>query len=327
MANILLTQRCVRSCPYCFAKQYMDTPNDGGISWENLLYLADLFETSGFGKIQILGGEPTLHPDFVDMVAYLLDRKFEVSVFTSGIMSDKKLSDIDQYLSEHVGTDLTFLCNVNEPSLSPAKETDRLHKFLSRFGYATALGFNMYRIDMDMTFLSDYVSRYKTKTNIRLGLANPILGEKTDCLPVSQLHDLGQKVIGFLMDFERNGIVPQIDCGMPLCAFSDEDLGQLYRLSGGRLHFRCEPALDIGPDMMVWACFPLHKVKKRSVFEFDSIHEMNKYYLDLFKRLRDQGQRGIYDACLGCREYARGVCAGGCIGNLPIRAELNEVIT
>ncbi|NOZ37009.1 MAG: 4Fe-4S cluster-binding domain-containing protein, partial [Gammaproteobacteria bacterium] len=61
MPNILLTQKCVRSCPYCFAKKHMaNSVPDDILSWENFIYLADLFEKSGERKFPLLGGEPSL---------------------------------------------------------------------------------------------------------------------------------------------------------------------------------------------------------------------------------------------------------------------------
>ena len=73
MANILLTEKCVRSCPYCFAKEHMDgAESDRTITWDNLIYIADLLEISREPHVSLLAGEPTLHPDFIDFVLYLL---------------------------------------------------------------------------------------------------------------------------------------------------------------------------------------------------------------------------------------------------------------
>ena len=35
MANVLLTEACVRSCPYCFAKQYMSETDVKDVSGNN----------------------------------------------------------------------------------------------------------------------------------------------------------------------------------------------------------------------------------------------------------------------------------------------------
>jgi MoaA/NifB/PqqE/SkfB family radical SAM enzyme len=51
-----------------------DSDSSDMISCENMIYLADLFQSAGDKNISLLGGEPTLHPDFPDFVLYLLER-------------------------------------------------------------------------------------------------------------------------------------------------------------------------------------------------------------------------------------------------------------
>jgi len=50
MANVLLTEKCVRACPYCFAKEYLKESKENMLSWENLIYIADLFEDIEVGS-------------------------------------------------------------------------------------------------------------------------------------------------------------------------------------------------------------------------------------------------------------------------------------
>ena len=52
------------------------------LSWENLIYIADLFEFSNEKQLSLLDGEPSLHPHLIDFVAYLHQRNFHVDVFT-----------------------------------------------------------------------------------------------------------------------------------------------------------------------------------------------------------------------------------------------------
>ena len=48
MANLLLTEVCVRKCPYCFAKQYMEGVEDrSAITKDNLVYVVNFLEKSG----------------------------------------------------------------------------------------------------------------------------------------------------------------------------------------------------------------------------------------------------------------------------------------
>ena len=70
MANILLTEKCVRSCPYCFAKEYMKESEQSMLSWEDLIYIIDLLQISDEKNVSFLGGEPTLHPLFFQALVF-----------------------------------------------------------------------------------------------------------------------------------------------------------------------------------------------------------------------------------------------------------------
>ena len=134
MANILLTQQCVRSCPYCFAKKHMaDSEPDDILTWDNLIYIADLMEHSGEMGVSLLGGEPTLHPAFVDFCIYLFKRKFHVNIFTSGIMGEKMFNEAERVLGGINPDRLSFVCNVNNPDKSSFSELENVKRFLKVF--------------------------------------------------------------------------------------------------------------------------------------------------------------------------------------------------
>ena len=69
MANLLITTDCQRNCTYCFAKG--DRNKRMLIGWDNFLTAIDFIAT-GPKALNILGGEPTLHPEFDHILAYLI---------------------------------------------------------------------------------------------------------------------------------------------------------------------------------------------------------------------------------------------------------------
>lgn len=317
MANILLTQRCVRSCPYCFAKKHMDNaPGNDTLSWDNLIYLADFFEISGERHISLLGGEPTLHPHFTDFVVYLLERNFHITVFTSGIMSNDKLEELNRSLARFSPQQMSFVCNVNEPADSPPHEVARQVEFLKVFGRYTSASFNIYQLDFDISFVFDYINRYGMSRAIRFGLAHPIPGEVNQCIEAEDMGRMAENFMQFGSLFSQFKVVPNFDCGMPLCIFTDEQLGQLFRLSRGGLKFSCGPAIDIGPDLSVWSCFPLHNIQKRSIYDFNSLQEIGSFYAEMIGKLRHGELGGIYSKCNECVELENGVCSGGCVAHM-----------
>lgn len=316
MANILLTQRCVRSCPYCFAKKYMaDAPFEETLSWPDLIYLADFLLASGENRVSLLGGEPTLHPHFTEIILYLLERNFHINVFTSGVMTPERFEDAAKSLSGVHPERLSFVCNVNNPTKSPKDEVKKVEEFLEVFGHLSNPGYNIYRPDFDMDFVFDYINRFGLKKFVRLGLAHPIPGKKNAFVAVESMKKMVDRFIEYAPVFERFRVKPGLDCGFPLCVFTDDQLGKLFKITGGRLTFGCGPAVDIGPDMNIWSCFPLSEYHKRSIYDFDSIQDIRKYYEDLHKSIRVESS-GIFEACDECIHREENLCQGGCLAHM-----------
>jgi len=312
MANVLLTTRCNRSCPYCFAKSEMSaTPARNLISWENLIYIADFLKFSGQRHISLLGGEPTLHPDCVDFILYLLERDFDVAVFTNGMLSPARLEEFASHLTDVPVEQLTFVCNLNDPVQTPAskKETQRVHRFLSVLGPWTSAGFNIYRPDFTLDFLFDLINRHGMKRQLRLGVAHPVPGSPGGSIHPDEMAHIVQRLCSHRPQFDSFRVKPGLDCGFPICKFSDEQLGWLHRFRGA-VHFGCGPAFDISPDMSVYYCFPLSNFQRKSLFEFDSVEQIDSHFARIRSLLKAE-VAGIYSECDGCMHQEEGVCGGG----------------
>jgi hypothetical protein len=312
MANILLTTRCNRSCPYCFAKSEMaGAAPDSRMSWENLIYVADFLERSGRQRVSLLGGEPTLHPDCVDFILHLLHRRFRVRVFTNGVLSPERLEEFRAHLASADVEQLNFVCNLNDPEQTPApaEELDRVREFLAVMGPWTVAGFNIYRPDFSLDFIFDAVNRFGMKRRLRAGIAHPVPGQSAGFIRPEQLREILDRLFSFRPQFDAFRVQLSFDCGFPICKVTDEQLGWLRR-SGGEAHFGCGPAMDIAPDMSVYYCFPLAGYRRRSLFEFDSVQQVEEHFAALRKQLASEVP-GIYAECDGCRQREDGVCAGG----------------
>lgn len=317
MPNVLLTQYCNRSCPYCFAKKHMtDSSPQDILSWENLIYLADFFEMSGERKFSILGGEPSLHPEFNNFILYLLERNFDINVFTNGLMYDELMAKGEVLFRDVPPERLSFTCNLNDPekTKTPSSETENIKRFLKTFSEKITLGFNIYRTDFSLDFLFQYIQRYGLRKTIRLGIAHPIAGKKNRFIELTNIDTIFDRLFSYTALFERLRIKPGLDCGFPLCRLNNEQLGWLYRFNGGHYDFGCAPVIDIGPDMMVWSCFPLSDFHKRSLFEFNTIKEIHDCYAELHDKIRTE-VGGIYEACDNCNFREENLCKGGCLAH------------
>jgi len=85
-AQIIITRRCNLSCGYC--TEYDSTsepvPTAEIKKWIDRLHHLNVVNTS------ILGGEPLMHPDLVEIVAYS-NRKNQVSITTNGFLIEREL--------------------------------------------------------------------------------------------------------------------------------------------------------------------------------------------------------------------------------------------
>lgn len=113
---ITLNRACNLRCKWCYAqssgfskKQEMDSP-----LYEKII---DIIKGLGIRKVILIGGEPTIHPLFLDMIARAKRQEIGSSVITNGIkFSDKK------FLEQ------AHLNGLNGVTLSLKAPTDKLYK-------------------------------------------------------------------------------------------------------------------------------------------------------------------------------------------------------
>ncbi|MBT8489822.1 MAG: radical SAM protein, partial [Deltaproteobacteria bacterium] len=88
MPNILLTNYCNLNCPYCFAGKMMSRKGNN-ISVHNFKKAVSYLKKNREKHVGIIGGEPTLHPRFLDLMTYVIEQGFKVQLFTNGVMDEE----------------------------------------------------------------------------------------------------------------------------------------------------------------------------------------------------------------------------------------------
>ncbi|MGL5126411.1 MAG: radical SAM protein [Fusobacteriaceae bacterium] len=83
--RILLTENCNASCPSCFNADFRNGEN---MDKKSFFELCDYLSNNQLEKIKIMGGEPTIHPDFLELIQYAQTKLNGVHIFTNSL-SDK----------------------------------------------------------------------------------------------------------------------------------------------------------------------------------------------------------------------------------------------
>jgi radical SAM protein with 4Fe4S-binding SPASM domain len=318
MSNIIFNSNCNRQCVYCFARQ--EDREKKQLSLDNLTIICDFLEGSRKRKVNVLGGEPTLHAEFDVFLEYMISRGFAVHVFTNGMIGESTLNALHVLISKWQLTRrrLKFIINVNEDRYRTANEKDLQAKTFADLHDFSTLSFNIFERDCHLDFLVDLVTENKLIPEIRLGLAAPISGNgngkqtKNRFLPAEDYPLIAKKIMALSLLCQENAVDLVLDCGFPLCMFSDEEIGKLYK-NKTQLKFVCHPIPDIDPDLNVFHCYPLLGYFPQKLTHFHHLKDIYTYFYSLLAKRSKRP--GIFETCGECEYRHRGMCGGGCKGH------------
>ena len=315
MPNLLLTDYCNRNCPYCFANEkVVHTQKKDEV--HRFIHMDDLetviryLKKSGLDLASLLGGEPTLHPEFNAILNRFLDEGFRLRIFTNGLIPEKHL----RYLASKVrekNYKIDIILNINHPTLTSADEWRRIEIAFQNLTESVTLSYNIYDRHTDFDFLVDVIHRYRLNKNIRFGLAQPIAGANNQYLDVAAYPEIGEKIAIFSEKCDQYNIAIGLDCGFVLCMFNEKQIGKLI-VNNTAFSILCGSIIDIGPDLTVWRCFPLSKEHNVKLTEFEDEKQLKAHYDAVYKPYR---RFGMMDACFDCKYLLRGQCTGGCIAH------------
>ncbi len=321
MPNVLLNQTCNRNCPYCFARKklIMDGLPPKNIEFDDVVYILDFLDKTNEKVISYLGGEPTLHPQFADILRYTLSRDFRITVFTNGMIEEPVLEEIlkireDFDIAEGM---LRFVVNTNEAEIRTEEENMMQRRAWKALGDMAMISFNIFRVDHDYSFILDIINEYGLFKQVRLGLAAPVVGADTESMSPKDYENVLTRLTDFSDECDESDVKLGFDCGFVMCKLTDEQLGRLFRNSTG-LSFGCGPAIDIGPDLSVWNCFPLVDEETLYLKDYDNLQQLHEEFMKRYET--ELKTMGVYEECADCKYLKRGLCMGGCMAHYRVSA-------
>ncbi|NWF69124.1 MAG: radical SAM protein [Chloroflexi bacterium] len=314
MANLVISGVCALRCPYCFAEEHLAALKARAvplfISPEIFEQRLDFLQRSGIPEARLIGGEPTLHPQFAQLVARAVARGFKVMVFSHGLMPERALAALEALPLQQC----TVLVNMNATRY-PAdtarrdKEHARRAETLRRLGGRALPGFTIYTPDFDLDPLLAAINSTGCQQMIRLGVAQAIFAGHNQYIHPKQYPYIAHKIARFAVKAAQAGVTISFDCGFVPCMFSDADLAVLRRVKADA-QWHCSPILDIDIDGRVVHCFPLTGTAQTTL---ESTADAASLRAALAEQSAPYRMAGIYRDCATCALKASGACAGGCL--------------
>ncbi len=313
MPNILLTNFCNRKCPYCFAQNEMRNASGRGkkdeLSFKNLKIILDFLEKSGEKIVRLMGGEPTLHSKFKQIIDYILSRGFRIYIFTNGLFSEK----IAGFLASK-GKLIKYSFNIDSPKMYSSRSWRLISgnlKIIVPFGNCL-VGSVIWKENFNIDYLLDLAERYSVKI-IMLRLANPVVGENNKYIPperypilakniirevkkaserkIKDFHPVFARSLGKANKFSFRSLTSHIKigfgCGFSINMFSNKQLKLLKNYNILNLKWGCDAnsgRFDIVSDLSIFRCFPLADWHKKKLADFKNAKEAENYFTKLMRR-------------------------------------------
>jgi sulfatase maturation enzyme AslB (radical SAM superfamily) len=304
MANLSITNVCNRKCVYCFAN---DTRNEFGktlMDDETFEKALEYLRRSDIKQTRLLGGEPTLHPEFIQFIKRALEQDFGISLFTNGLMTE----EVSAFLQTIPEGKLSILLNTIHPSENDGPGIERQKEMMKKLGSFTIAGINIYSARQEMDYLLEYVSKYNLKKEIRLGISHSVLSRNNISLHPGDYQKIGHEIVKLKQHAIKEGVSLGFDCGFVPCMFpveSNDLLSEELKKAGTC----CHPVIDLLSDGSFIACYPLNNFLKIKIN--DHLHA--KGLIESFEEaLMPYNEAGIYPYCTTCPLFKKR-CNGGCM--------------
>lgn len=320
MANIAITESCNLNCKYCFANEYVNKQRND-ITLENFVTAKEfiLSSTEFNGRIGIIGGEPTVHPEFDKILEHLDqdERVKSVTIFTNGIK-------LEEFLPIVTKSKFKFLINLNSPLDIGSPNYERALRNIDSLIEAgkqndLTLGLNIYKPDLDYSFYFEALESRMLKTS-RLSITVPN-GEQA--VGLERHIAFKNALYNIIVELMFRGVRFLIDCNKPpKCIFTEEEIEKLTLIGACDLRkphgidlsmCSCNPVIDILPDLTAIRCFGLSRVSKVKISDFSTINDLREYYQKTFDE--NLISSPLKEECVNCQLFKEQKCNSGCFAN------------
>lgn len=305
MVNVSIITKCNNNCKYCFQEGDYHERNQM-LTYEDIEDI--LLWSRGDGRIALLGGEPTLHPDFSRIVELCASER--PTVIFSNLLGPTKVYEEVLTKCPQVG----WLVNTTtRDELVDLFETNikvfQKHKI--HIGAGITLTLNK---ELDTKYINNLARIGREYSDIvdhfRIAQATPYEEGKIDLSsfaePIEQFCKLAERYTPW--------IPVSLDCPTNCCQIPEGDifhLEQRYRVGRIDMIDHCHPVFDIMADKTVKHCSsqPEDIMPKKYYRDFENHIECERF-LENIKQMYFEKYRYL------CKEYHGGcnstLCHGAC---------------
>jgi cyclic pyranopterin phosphate synthase len=312
--NLIIIDKCSNYCKYCFAKNEINNASVEELNVENLnIFIKYIKKEKKSLPLNVIGGEPFLYKNLEYLLSILnKERKIEnLTIFTGGLFKTNKLAALKK-----INKKCRLLFNVNQQEdYKNTKHFILVHKnikYALELGIKVGIGFNIYRPDFNGDEIINYCLCYGV-TNLRIAVSKPLFGDNNNVIFPAEYSSVSSKVSDFIINASKHNLKVDLDCTLPKCFFSDQDLGKIvkYQPDLARSLGKCEIAFDISPNLEIYRCFATSSIFRDRLTNYNTFSEAEQ---SLRNHVDEQiSTPNIFDKCKECQFAFNKLCSGDCL--------------
>jgi len=312
--SVLLTEYCNMRCVYCLAKDQIrqGVSSASGLSFREISLkeaevIMDYHERDGQKDFRILGGEPTLHPQFIPLLKRALGRGFHIVLFTNGLFNNA----IADFFRRTPKEDISYIINVNSPeNYTQAKWKILKHNLALLEGKKVALSLNIYKLAFNYRFILELAKEFKIKL-FSVSVAMPGTNTDVRCLHPSRYRSLIPRLLQFARASAKLKIRWEWNCCLPQCVLKKNEIEQFCSLVDCPISYVCYTGLTIGPRFRTSMCLGTSGFSSVTMTDYPSLSKIREHFSGSYAVFR---RIGGYDSCIDCVHIQKEECQGGCVG-------------
>ncbi|MFH1655191.1 MAG: radical SAM protein [Candidatus Omnitrophota bacterium] len=327
--RVCATYRCNLSCKSCYARGLHDQmPVDMKI--DDFKRLIKWSKDKGWKKIRFLGGEATIHPEFIKMLDICYQNQMMVTIPTNNLFPEKILKNLDNRLVKDISINYNAgFMNDKQKNRLFRENIGKLAQRDMPFGFSYVLS---YEEDSDnWTDLIKDAERFKP-LYIRVSIELPSFSDQSffaeldpDAL-FAKVHRMWQMSAKLYIPFFFYR--PVLLCMVPQWALDSD-------YYSGHLFFTCCPIsycskdsgygtmVTVNPDLSTFPCASVF-IKGPEILSFNDRSEIDLFYREQIKALLLTPLMNKCNYCKYRREFVaavqkdqamiddKGICQAGC---------------
>lgn len=311
--NLVINSACNKRCSFCFAGE-KPISEDDIMSIEYIEHLINKIDTKEGEALKIIGGEPTLHPDFDIILSKLKKTSIPITLVSNFLTGKESVWDaINDYLENKK---MGFLINVSELTEGQFKRVSENIKKLNHDDFTLSYTLDIKRNFEQYKYWLDkfYSELGESFTTIRTSMPFPDPETNEDGFYLYKKYEYIDLLIEFIKWGMKHEIETTIDCGIFPCMFKDEKTEAFISKWINRLNYGCSSgAFDMFKNGDVILCYPGRdiKVNEKGHKNLESVYKqiMLEKSFDVFSK------KSLPIECKECSLLGES-CAGPCVGFL-----------